>query len=155
MISLCITEAKIVYPDNEDARPRKYYNEHTGDFQCFKFGIYPIISKKNKDGQWVNKAMPTRCVIWNERVAVAFMADFDPSMRNYITIVHGKLTNFHEEKIQRTSKSGSPYDVPAFSYPELSVQDFVITHRPFGQENQDSEPAQKDGGDESIDDILL
>ena len=134
-INFLIKEAKIVYSENK--QPSKYYNN--GDFKNFTFYIVSVVSTKkqqqnNQPTEWENKMLSIRCMIWNEKLADKFLNSFDIKQKNYITILDGQLTNFHIDNLTKTSNAGKEYQLSVYSFFNISVNNFVITHKAIDEE---------------------
>ncbi len=141
MINL-FKEAKIICTDKK--QPKKFIKDNV--FVNFNFDIICIVSKKvkeNNEEKWLNKMLPIRCVIWNEKLADKFLENFDKTKRNYITILGSYSFDFEESKETRYKADGSDYDKTLFTDFQMSVSDFLITHKEIKEDTKQEKPAKE------------
>lgn len=121
-----LQEVKISNTDK--GTPRKTTDPQTGEFKYFTFNVTHVLSKKDRDGQWLKKKLTITCKIWSEQIADKFMNAYNPTQDNYITILNGYITDFHICENEQGYK--------AFSNFQMTVNEFVITHKPIDEERE-------------------
>ena len=130
-IGLNIISAKII--------AESFTKNTKGDFEYATFTICPVISKKDKNGEWQNKPISFYCMITGYALQ-KFMAELDQNVRNYITIINARLTDFHVESVEKMSQRGTLYSDNSYKFFNVQVQDFIITHKPFKDDGGNKNP---------------
>jgi hypothetical protein len=139
------TEAKII--NSEYKKPTKLFTQDCGK-PYLKFDIYVGFSKMI-NGEWNNeKGIYFNCTIWNEAKIERFMSKFDNNAKNYITIIKGKFSNFSVDVMEKKNKEDKIYNATVYSNLSISVDDFVITHKPI--ENENDNTTQDDNVDDEV-----